>query len=71
MQIFKVVLITIQEWEKKLKEEGTLKKKPVIRSFRKVDPEKVKLYFAEHPDAYLREEVSILQKKLSLMNGKN
>ena len=47
------------------------KEKAVIRSFRKVDPEKVKLYFAEHPDAYLREEVSILQKKLSLMNGKN
>ena len=25
------------------------------RSFRKIDPEKLKLYFAEHPDAYLRE----------------
>ena len=55
MQVFKVALSTIQKWEKKLKEEGTLKKKPVIRSFRKVDPEKVKLYFTEHPDAYLRE----------------
>ena len=43
------------EMGKKLKEAGTLKKKPVIRSFRKVDPEKVKLYFTEHPDAYLRD----------------
>ena len=33
MQVFKVALSTIQKWEKKLKEEGTLKKKPVIRSF--------------------------------------
>ncbi len=32
MQVFKVALITIQKWEKKLKEEGTLKKKPVIRN---------------------------------------
>ena len=41
--------------EIKLKEEGTLKKKPVKRTFRKLDPEKVRLYFAQHPDAYLRE----------------
>ena len=27
----------------------------VVRSFRKVDPEKLKAYIAEHPDAYLRE----------------
>ena len=54
-EVFRVALITIQQWEKKLKEEGTLKKKPVKRSFRKLDPEKLKEYLAEHPDAYLRE----------------
>ena len=41
--------------EKRLREEGPLSKKPVKRSFRKIDPEKLKLYFEKHPDAYLRE----------------
>ena len=27
----------------------------MIRSFRKLDPEKLKTYFAQNPDAYLRE----------------
>ena len=54
-KVFKVAIITIRQWENKLKEEGTLKKKPVKRSFRKLDPEKLKAYFALHPDAYLRE----------------
>ena len=43
--------------EKRLREEGPLSKKPVKRSFRKIDPEKLKLYFEKHPDAYLREAV--------------
>ena len=54
-EVFKVAIDTIQKWEKKLREEGTLSKKPVKRSFRKVDPEKLKIYFEKHPDAYLRE----------------
>ena len=54
-KVFKVAIITIRQWENKLKEEGTLKKKPVKRSFRKLDPEKLKAYLALHPDAYLRE----------------
>ena len=40
---------------KKLREEGTLKRKSVKRSFRKLDPEKLKQFLAQHPDAYLRE----------------
>ena len=40
---------------KKLREEGTLKKKPVNRPFRKLDLEKLKQFLAKHPDAYLRE----------------
>ena len=54
-KVFKVAIITIRIWENKLKEEGTLKKKPVIRSFRKLDPEKLKIYLKDHTDAYLRE----------------
>ena len=54
-EVFKVEIDTIQKWEKRLREEGTLSKKPVKRSFRKIAPEKLKRYFDEHPDAYLRE----------------
>ena len=51
-QVFKVSISTIREWEKQLKETGDLGKKELHRSFRKIDPEKLKAYVAEHPDAY-------------------
>ncbi|MBR2208575.1 MAG: hypothetical protein IJ859_07175 [Synergistaceae bacterium] len=54
-EVFKAAIISIRTWEIKLEEEGILKKKPVRRSFKKLDPEKVKVCFAEQPDAYLRE----------------
>ena len=54
-QIFKVSKSTIQKWEKQLKETGDSGKKELLRSFRKIDPEKLKAYVAEHPDAYQRE----------------
>ena len=54
-QIFKVSRSTIQEWEKQLKETGDLGKKELHRGFRKIDPEKLKAYVAEHPDAYQSE----------------
>lgn len=43
------------KWENQLKEEGNLKKHPIKRSFRKIDPEKLKEYVRANPDAYLRE----------------
>ena len=54
-QVFKVSKSTIQKWEKQQKETGDLGKKELHRSFRKIDPEKLKAYVAEHPDAYQRE----------------
>ena len=54
-QIFKVSRSTIQIWEKQLKETGDLGKKELHRSFRKIDSEKLKIYVAEHPDAYQSE----------------
>ena len=54
-QTFHVSIGTIRSWEKQLREEGHLEKKPVKRSFRKIDPEKLSSYVAEHPDAYQRE----------------
>ena len=49
--VFQVSISTIRKWEKQLREEGHLEKKPVKRGFRKIDPEKLKTYVAEHPDA--------------------
>ena len=54
-QVFKVSISTIREWEKQRKETGDLGKKKLHRSFRKIDPEKLKAYVAEHPDAYQSE----------------
>ncbi len=54
-QTFKVAQSTIQKWEKQLKETGSLEKKELHRSFRKIDPEKLRAYVAEHPDAYQSE----------------
>ena len=53
--VFKVSTVTISAWEKKLREEGTLEKKPLNRKPRKLDPERLKAYIKAHPDAYLRE----------------
>ena len=53
--IFKVAISTIQKWEKQQKETGSLEKKELHRGFRKIDPEKLKSYVAEHPDAYQSE----------------
>ena len=54
-EVFHVAISTIRKWEKQLREEGHLEKKAVERSFRKIDPEKLSSYVAEHPDAYQRE----------------
>ena len=54
-QIFKVSKSTIQKWKKQLEETGNLDKKALHRSFRKIDPDKLKAYVAEHPDAYQSE----------------
>ncbi len=54
-KVFKVTIATIREWEKRLKEKGNLEPDIPERSFKKIDPEKLKAYLAEHPDAYQRE----------------
>ena len=52
---FKVSISTIQKWEKQLKEKGDLKAKVAKRSFKKINPDKLKDYVAQHPDAYQKE----------------
>ncbi len=53
--IFKVDISTICAWEKLLREKGDLKAKTPCRPFKKIDPEKLKAYVEEHPDAYQKE----------------
>ncbi len=54
-QTFRVSISTIRVWEKQLKETGDLGKKELHRGSRKIDPEKLKAYVREHPDAYQSE----------------
>ena len=54
-KIFKVAISTIRTWEKQWKEQGTLNPAPVVRPYKKIDPEKLKAYVEEHPDAYPKE----------------
>ena len=54
-RVFKVAISTIRTWEKQWKEKGTLIPGPVVRGYKKIEPEKLKTYVQEHPDAYPKE----------------
>jgi len=53
--LFKVGTTTLQVWKSQLKETGTLAPKKRRETWRKIDPEKLKQYNKDHPDAYLEE----------------
>lgn len=52
---FKISTTAISRWRKKYKETGEVKDAAPRRTFKKLDPEKLKDYVEEHPDAYLKE----------------
>lgn len=54
-RIFKVSISTIRAWETQWKEKGTLAPVPMVRSYKKMEPEKLKAYVQAHPDAYPKE----------------
>ena len=58
-EVFNVAINTIRKWEKQieleLETEGHLRKHTFIRSFKKIDPEKLRAFVKKYPDAYLRE----------------
>ncbi|MBQ6435900.1 MAG: hypothetical protein IJJ09_07855 [Synergistaceae bacterium] len=60
-KIFKVAINTIRNWEKQLKAEGHLKNHTFVRAFKKIDPEKLRAYVKNNPDAYLREIAEVFQ----------
>jgi len=53
--VFQVGTTTLQAWKSQLKEIGTLAQKKRKETWRQLDPEKLRKYNEEHPDAYLRE----------------
>ena len=54
-RVFKVGTSTIKAWKKLQAETGNLGKRELHRSFKKVDPEKLRANVSEYPDAYLKE----------------
>ena len=60
-KVFKVNVTTIREWEKRLEEEGSLAAREIKRPFKKIDPEKLKDYVKNNPDAYLREIADVFK----------
>ena len=54
-KVFGINKETVNRWYQQYIKTGNLEKKPVSRKFRKIDPEKLKAYIAEHSDAYLKE----------------
>ena len=60
-KVFKVAINTIRNWERQLKTEGHLQKHTFVRTFKKIDPEKLRAYIRENPDAYLREIAEAFQ----------
>lgn len=54
-ETFGVSETTIKKWKKLQAETGSLDKRPLERSFKKIDPEKLRAYVAEYPDDFLEE----------------
>jgi transposase len=54
-KVFKVSSCTVKNWTNEYKAKGFFEKKKPIRPFKKIDPEKLRQYIADHPDAYLQE----------------
>ena len=54
-QIFDVGATTVRSWVVQYEETGDLSNKPLNRGFKKIDPEKLRTYVKEHPDATQQE----------------
>ena len=80
-EVFKVDPSTLHRWKSRLNETGKIEAKKRQKTWRKVDPEKLKLFLKQHPDAYLKEiasefgcsDVAILKalRRLKISRKKN
>ena len=62
--VFKVSTSTLWEWKSQLNEAGTLAPKKRKETWRKIDPEKLRKYVEEHPDAFQHEIASAFGVRL-------
>ena len=58
-KVFGVSASTVHRWVRQYEETGDLSNKPLNRSFKKIDPEKLKAYVAEHPDDTQQEVATV------------
>lgn len=49
-EVFKVSASAVYTWVHKYQDTGDLSNKPLNRTFKKIDPEKLRIYVREHPD---------------------
>ena len=54
-EVFKVSTYALQSWKKQLNETGTLTSKKRKETWRKIDPDKLRTFVKENPDAYQHE----------------
>jgi len=54
-EAFGISASAIKMWRRQIKTTGKLENKPIVRSWRKIDPEKLKVDVAENPDDFIRE----------------
>ena len=54
-KVFGVSRSALNRWQQQYKKTGDLKDKKPCRKFKKLDPEELKTYVKEHPNAYLKE----------------
>ena len=64
-EVFNVSTSTLWEWKSQLKETGTLAPKKRKETWRKIDPEKLRKYVEDHPDAYQQEIATAFGVRLS------
>ena len=58
-KVFGVSASTVHRWVRQYEETGDLSNKPLNRGFKKIDPEKLKAYIAEHPDDTQQEVATV------------
>jgi transposase len=54
-EVFGIHVETVNRWSQMYRDTGELSNKPLNRSFKKIDPDKLSAYIEEHPSAFLSE----------------
>lgn len=79
--VFKISTSTLQKWKSRLNKTGNLEPKKRMETWRKIEPQKLKTYIEQNPDAFLKEiaeefgcsDVAVLKalRRLKITRKKN